>query len=380
MAAKQWVHASVAAFFTISAASAAANQTAAVTDSKVVIHHIGPFTGVLASSNKENLDGARLYFDAVNAKGGVNGRQIVLETLDDKQDAKETARLFKELIEQKKILTLFLPRTTPSTEAVSAIAQEEKIPVFAPQNGGAIVTTPFKRYVFAVRASYQEEVVRAIKLQHSIGARSFAFVTPTDAFGKDAMSGADRAMKELKIQAAAIENFDNRNPDMRQAVTNLLKIKPDVVMIFGANKASSEFIKDYRAAGGYAQFISLSNASNNEFVKALGEYARGSIVMQVMPSPYSPTTRVAREFIALAKDKKASVSYASMQGYISAKALVEGMRRAGKGLTSESLVKGLESFNEFDLGDYTVQFDKDTRLGSVFVDSTIINSTGRFMR
>jgi branched-chain amino acid transport system substrate-binding protein len=370
----------MAAALTLAATGTALAQTAAVTDNRVVIHHIGPLTGVLAGSNKEALDGAKLLFDAVNAKGGVAGRQVVLETIDDKQDPKETVRLYKELIEQRKILTLFMPRTTPSIEATLPISQENAIPMVAPQTGGAAITTPFKKYAFAIRATYQAEVERAIELQHSIGMRRFGFMVASDAFGKDSMIGADRAMQKLGIKPVAVEQIDNRNPDVRKAVETMLQFRPDVVIFITSSKAASDFVKGYKAGGGYAQFISLSNTSNNDYIKGLGDHARGAIVMQVLPSPYSPTTRIAREFNAAVKDKNVPVSYASLQGYISAKVLVEGLRRAGRNLTSESLTRSLESFREFDLGDYVVEFDNDTRLGSTFVEATIISATGRFMR
>jgi ABC-type branched-subunit amino acid transport system substrate-binding protein len=364
----------------LTAHGAALAQTAAVTDNRVVIHHIGPLTGVLAGSNKEALDGAKLYLDLMNAKGGVAGRQVVLETVDDKQDPKETVRLYKELIEQRKILTFFMPRTTPSIEATLPISQENGIPMVAPQTGGAAITAPFKKYAFAIRATYQAEVERAIELQHSIGMRRFGFMVASDAYGKDSMAGADRAMQKLNIKPVAIEQIDNRNPDVRKAVETMLTMRPDVVVMITSSKAASDFVKGYKAGGGYTQFISLSNTSNNDYVKGLGEHSRGAIVMQVFPSPYSPTTRVAREFIAASKDKNIPVSYASLQGYISAKVLVEGLRRAGRNLTSESLTRALESFREFDVGDYIVEFDNDTRLGSTFVEATIISTNGRFMR
>jgi branched-chain amino acid transport system substrate-binding protein len=375
-----FIQLSIAASVWFAACTPALAQTAAVTDKQVTIHHIGPFQSVLGPSNKEVLDGAKLFFDGLNAKGGVAGRQVVLETLDDKQDAKEAARLFKELIDQRKVLTLFMPRTTPSIEATLPIAQEASIPMIAPQTGGTAITTPLKKYAFAIRATYQAEAEKAIELQYSIGVRSFGVVMASDAFGKDVMQGVERAMTQRNIKPVAVEPIDNRNPDVRKAVETMLKTRPEVILLIVSSKAASEFAKAYKAGSGFSQLITLSNNSNNDFVKGLGEQSRGVVVMQVMPSPFSPTTRIAREFLAAAKAKNMSVSYASLQGYISAKVLAEGLRRAGRTLTPESLMRALESFNQYDVGDYIVEFDNDTRLGSTFVEASMISSNGRFMR
>jgi ABC-type branched-subunit amino acid transport system substrate-binding protein len=250
----------------------------------------------------------------------------------------------------------------------------------APQTGGSVITTPFKKYVFAIRATYQAEVERAIEIQHSIGFRRFAFLAATDAFGTDVMKGAERAMAKLNIKPTAVETIDNRKPDISKAMPKILDTRPDAVILVAGTKAAAEFVQAYKAAGGFAQFITLSNNSSADFVTALGQNSRGVIVTQVIPSPFSPTTKIAREFVNLATEKNLRVSYASLQGYISAKVLAEGLRRAGRNLTPESLTRALESFKEFDVGDYVVEFDNDTRLGSTFVEATIISTNGRFMR
>jgi branched-chain amino acid transport system substrate-binding protein len=80
----------------------------------IVIHHIGPLTGSLAASNKESLAGAQLYLDALNARGGVQNRAVRLALLDDAQDPKRAAELLYGLVADRKVMTLLLPRTTPS--------------------------------------------------------------------------------------------------------------------------------------------------------------------------------------------------------------------------------------------------------------------------
>lgn len=346
----------------------------------LVVHHIGPFTGVLASSNTEAMDGARLHLAATNAGGGVAGRPVQLQTLDDGQDPKRSEALLAELVAGKKLLALMMPRTTPSMEAMLPAVAANGIPVIGPQTGASFVNDPPKREVFTLRASYQKEAERAIRQQHSIGVRSFGLLLADDAFGRDTLVGIERVMKELQIQPVAVARLDNRKADVAEPVRVLAAQRPQVVMLVSSAKAAAAFIQAYRALGINSTFISLSNTSNNDYLAALGTQARGAIVMQVMPSPYSAATALAREYTAAAAAQKQPVSYAGLYGFASAKLLVLGLQRAGRDPTPAKLIQALEELGDIDLGGLRLRYGPGDRTGSTFVDSTIITQEGRFMR
>ncbi len=348
--------------------------------SPIVVHHIGPFTGVLAASNKESIDGARLFLDAYNARGGVQGRKVELRTLDDGQDPKRSKELLDQLVAGKTLLALLLPRTTPSMEAMMPGVLQHGVPVVGPQTGGSFVNQPPKREVFTLRASYQKEAESAIRLQHSIGMRRFALLLADDVFGRDTLLGIERTMKELQITPLATAKVDNRKPDVTEAVRSVMAANPQVVLLIVSSKAASDFVKGYRGGGGNATFISLSNTSNNDYVQALGDQARGAIVMQVLPSPFSAATALARDYTAAAGKAKHAPSYAGLYGFATAKLLTLGLAKAGREPTRDSLVQALESLGEVDLGGFRLRYGPGERVGSNYVDSTIITHQGRFMR
>lgn len=364
------------------AALAALASTTARAQDALVVHHIGPLTGVLGPSNLEALAGARLYLDALNARGGVAGRRVQLQTLDDAQDPKRSRELFEALVSQGQPLALMMPRTTPSMEALLDAVQRHGVPVIGPQTGASFINQPPRRELFTLRVSYQKEAEVAIRQQHSIGVRSFGLLLADDAFGRDTLVGISRAMKDLGVEPVATARIDNRKPEVGPAVQALLEKRPQVVMLIVSSKAASDFVKAYRAQAATATFISLSNTSNNDYVQGLGAQARGAIVMQVMPSPFSPTTALAREYSAAAAAAAGSGharSYAAFYGFASAKLLGLGLAKAGREPTRESLVAALESLGEVDLGGFRVRYGPGLREGSSFVDSTIITHEGRFM-
>ena len=365
--------------FTV-AALAAFTAPALRAQEALVVHHIGPFTGVLAASNIEAIDGARLYLNALNSRGGVGGRAVQLQTLDDGQDPKRTREHFEALVAQGRLLALMMPRTTPSMEALLEGVERHGVPVIGPQTGGSFVNQPPRREVFTLRASSQKEAEAAIRQQHSIGVRSFGLLLADDVFGRDTLLGITRTMKELGVEPVVTARVDNRKPEVGPAVQQMLALKPQVVLLIVSSKAASDFVKAYRAAGANATFISLSNTSNKDYIDALGDQVRGAIVMQVMPSPFSGATALARDYAAAAAKAKHGLSYAGLYGYASAKLLTLGLAKAGKEPTRGSLVQALEGLGEVDLGGFRLRYGPGERVGSSYVDSTIITQQGRFMR
>jgi branched-chain amino acid transport system substrate-binding protein len=69
-----------------------------------------------------------------------------------------------------------------------------------------------------------------------------------------------------------------------------------------------------------------------------------------------------------------------MEGYVNAKVLVEGLRRAGPKLTRDGFVRALESMQRVDLGGLMVTYGAGDHTGSEFVELTMIGKDGRFLR
>jgi ABC-type branched-subunit amino acid transport system substrate-binding protein len=346
----------------------------------LVLHHIGPLTGVLAASNQEAIDGARLFLDAFNARGGLRGRAVRLQTLDDAQDPKRALEHFEALVASRQVLALLLPRTTPAMEALLPGVARYGVPVIGPQAGGSFVNRPPRREVFTLRASYQKEAEVAIRQQHATGMRRFGLLLADDAFGRDTLAGIERTFKELGLEATVTARIDNRKPDVTAALQQMLAQRPQVVLLIVSAKAAADFVRGYRAAGAQATFISLSNTSNNDYIKALGDQAAGAIVMQVMPSPFAATTPLTREYAAAAARGQHAVSYAGLYGFATAKLATLALARAGVEPTRASLVRALERLGDVDLGGYPLRYGPGERTGSSYVDPTIITEQGRFRR
>lgn len=337
------------------------------------------YSGPQSAPVKETAGAARAYFDKVNAAGGVNGRKIVLESIDDGYDPKRTVENAKKLIDEKGVLALFLFRGTSNAEALLPVIAEKKTLLFGGVGSSMKMHAPMNRYMFNLRPPVQTEVSSIVTQLASQGIRDLAVIYTDDGFGNDAMAGAKKAFEKLNLKPSAVASIPRGQAEVDAAVAEIMKVSPAATLGFCIPKICATIVKKLRAQGSLTQFFSLSNTSSNAYVAELAEHARGVVVTQVMPYPFDSRDPISREFKQFAKETGIKESYGTMEGYLSARIMTEALKRAGKNPTRESLVTAFESL-KLDLGGFHLAYSPTTRSGSDFVDLTMISKGGKFIR
>ena len=338
-------------------------------------------TGSAAATVAESTQGAALYLDHINAKGGVGGQKVEVVLLDDKFDPKLTLENTKTLIEQKGVIGLFMTRGTPHTQGIIPVLEQHGVPLVGPSTGAIVLHEPVSKYIFNVRAPYQSEVHKAITHLHTLGIQRIGVVQVDDTFGADGLAGAQAGFKANSLQALFVEKFDRAKPDYSAIAPRVAGHQPQAVIFIGTGAAVVDGIKALRAAGVTGQIVTLSNNASGGFVKALGEQARGVVVTQVFPSERSLNHAVIKEAIDLARAKNLSgLTPAMVEGFVSAKVLVEGLKRAGAKPDRARLHAALESIKKWDLGGMELSYSSTDHSGLDFSDLSIIGADGRFKR
>jgi branched-chain amino acid transport system substrate-binding protein len=348
---------------------------------QLLIGQTAGFTGPVGAGVKETTDGAKLYIDAVNAKGGVGGQKIELVSLDDKFDPKLAVENARKLIEEQNVLAMFLTRGTPHTEAIIPLLDKNGVPLVGPSTGAMVLHQPVRKYVFNVRATYQREAEKAVTHLHSMGITRVGIVYADDSFGADGVMGAQKGLTTAKLQPAVLEKFDRSKPDFGPMAPKVYQSNAQAVIMVASGQAVVDGIKAFRAAGSTAQIVTLSNNASGGFVKSLGDNARGVIVTQVFPYERSIAYPMVKEAQELAKAKgQADVSPAMLEGFAAAKVLVEGLRRAGAKPTREKVQAALEGMRKLDIGGLEVSYSPEDHTGLDFADLSIIGTDGKFKR
>lgn len=339
------------------------------------------FTGSVSAGVKENTEGARLYIDAVNARGGVNGQKIELISADDEFNPARTVEVARELITKENVLALFLNRGTPHSQALLPLLAEYKVPLVAPSTGAMVLHQPVNPWVFNVRATYQREAAKAIEHLATIGITRIAVLETDDSFGADSAAGARQGFERTGLQPVLQEKFPRDKPEFGPLAQRVRSAEAQAVLVIGSAGNTANAVQAIRAAGSRAQVVTLSNNASDGFIRLLGEHARGVIVTQVFPNERSVSYALIKEARDLASAKGMDgVSPAMMEGFAAAKVLVEGLRRAGPNPTPSGLRDALEGIRNFDLGGLSVSYGRDNHTGLDFADLSIIDASGKFRR
>lgn len=351
----------------------------AACQAQLLIGQTAGFSGAVAASVKETADGARLYIDAVNAKGGVGGQKIELISLDDKFDPKLAAENARKLIEEQHVVALFLTRGTPHNEAIAPLLDQHGVPLIAPSTGAMTLHQPLRKHIFNVRATYQREAEKAVTHLATIGINRIALVHVDDSFGQDGLAGAQKGMAAAQLTPVVLEKFDRTKPDFSKIAAAVASTQAQAVVLIASGGAVVDGIKAIRAAGSGAQVVTLSNNASGGFIKSLGEHARGVIVTQVFPQSLS--YGLVKEATDMARaGGLTEVSPAMLEGFAAAKVLVEALRRSGGKPSREKIQLALEGLSKFDIGGLEVNFSAKDHTGLDFADLSIITSDGRFRR
>ena len=346
---------------------------------QILVGQTAGFTGTSAVGVKEITDGALLYIDTINARGGVNGQKIELIQLDDKFDPKLAAENARALIEQRNVVAMFLNRGTPHTEAIIPVLDQHGVALIGPSTGAMVLHQPVKKHVFNVRATYQREAERAVMHLVTIGIDRIAVVHVDDSFGNDILVGAQRGLEQAKLKPVLVEKYDRSKPDFSTIAPALARSNAQAVVLIASGVAAADAVKAFRAAGSMAQIVTQSNNASAGFVKSLGEHARGVVVSQVFPQ--SLTYPLVKEAADMARAKGLTeVTPAMLEGFAAAKVLVEGLRRAGDKPTRARVQAALENLSKFDIGGLEVNFSTKDHSGLDFADLSIITSDGKFRR
>jgi len=352
-----------------------------VTPTSILIGQSAAFTGPASELGNEMRAGANAYFRYVNANGGVNGRKIELRSLDDGYEGDRAAANTKKLIDDG-VFLLFGYVGTPTSNASKPIFTAARVPFVGPFTGAESLRNPLNRYVFNIRASYFDETEKIVGQLTGQTLGKIAVFYQNDDYGKAGLAGVERAMAKRNLKIVATGTVERNTVDVAAAVQAIGKADAQAVVMICAYKSCAAFIKAMRAAGYSPQFINVSFVGSKALAKEAGVDGRGVGISQVMPFPWNLSAPIVKEYQQLleAATGKQDYSFTSLEGFIAAKVLVEGLRRTGADLTRERFIAAMEKMKDVDLGGYTVNFSPTDHNGSKFVELTVIGKDERFLR
>ncbi|MDO8456024.1 MAG: ABC transporter substrate-binding protein [Burkholderiaceae bacterium] len=355
------------------------NLASAQNANRIILGQSAAFTGPAAQLGIQFHQGAKVWFDQLNARGGVGGKTIEIKKLDDGYEPDRCAANTRQLIDEG-VFALFGYIGTPTSLAALPMVKAEQVPFIAPFTGAMGLRDPYNKNVFHMRASYNDETALIVKQLTHLGLKKIAVFYQNDAYGKAGLDGVTLALGAQNLKPVAIATVERNTVNVDAAVKTLVAAAPDAVVQISAYKSCAAFIRASRKAGYGGTFYNVSFVGTQALADELGKEGAGVVVSQVVPSPYNAARPITREFVEAIKKAggDAQANFSSMEGYLAAKMFSEGLRLAGgKVATREGLVHGLESIGKQSLGGFEMSLSSSHHVASSFVELSMLVGDGR---
>ena len=340
-----------------------------------------PLSGPNAGAGQEGLLVLNAYFESINRAGGIGGRRLSLQALDDEFNPKRAAENAT-LLAASKAVAVFNCWGTSSCSAMMPIITKAGLPMVAGIAGGGPMRDKPGRYAFNIRATTSAEIARMVAQMKTVGQTSIALITQNDPFGKSGLAAAQAVLAAAQIKPVAelaVEGDGSNVPTVVEALHKLPQLNGAILV--AAPPATVKLIPAARQAGLMVQFYNLAAQANRKVAADLGPHTAGVVFTTLVPSPWKEGIPVVKEYqqIVEASTGKREFSYLGLEIFINARLLVEGLRKAGRNPQRESLVSALEDMGPRQFGPLNIDYGSGGRKGAGYVGLTIIDRAGRFV-
>ena len=348
----RFLRATLCAFLTVAlGASLALAVTPGISDNSILIGSCSALDGPAHFLGRQTVLGASAYLHMVNDDGGVFGRKIQLQAFDDSYDPDRATACFKRMTKEG-VFALGFFVGTPTAKVYVPLAEEEKIPVVGLFTGAQLLYEPLKHEIINVRASYYDETREQVDKLWEVNIRKIGVIYQDDPFGKAVLDGVKLALQKHNATPAGLGTFTRNSVDIAAGLKEVMAARPQAVIIAGPYAPAAAIVRQAHSDGWKPQFLTVSFVGTEEFIREAGPDADGTIITQVMP-PYDridyPTVAEYRKCLAKYSPGEAP-TFVSLEGFVDAMVLVEGLKRAGKDLTRERFIAGIESIREMNAG------------------------------
>lgn len=355
-------------------------QEGGISGKTVSIGCSASLTGPLAGFGQDIKQGAEAALAQINSRGGINGRTLQLNMMDDGYVPQRTTDNVKQMIGQNSVFALLSCVGTPNNTAILPLIDEAGIPYVAPFTGASSLRKG-SRNVFHVRASYTDEVRRLVQRLAGMGLKDIGVVYLDNGYGREMLEDATRSFTELNIKPSVQVALSTDGKNLPEVLAKVADVRPTAVLLATAGAASVGLVRGLKTAMPGLLLAGVSVTLTNDGLKQLGDAGSGIAVTMVMPDPNRAKLQVVRDYQAAMRAKGATeFSQVSLEAYVNTRVLAEGLERAGSDPSRAKLRTALAGIRNWDMGGFVVDYSGQAPyVGSRFVDLGVLNGSGRFL-
>ncbi|APV50194.1 hypothetical protein BWI17_11160 [Betaproteobacteria bacterium GR16-43] len=361
--------------------SAALAAVPGVADKEILIGQDVDLSGTIAVRMRPLVQAADAYLEKVNKAGGVHGRKITVLRLDSGNKPERTRENVKALVEDKHVFAMWGISGTGNVAAALPYVAERGVPLIGSTSGADPFYSVTHPMLFNLKAGYNDEIRRTTAHLKVIFVQRLGLIYIDNGFGREVLKSALAAAKDNGIDVVATAGFKEDGSDIQKAVDEVAKQSPAALYLLSLSGPAPKVVDAYLKTGKPTQIFALSIVAPDALFKSLGPKSRGITVTQIVPFPWDRSVPIVKEYQDLMRSKGVEeFSHAGMEGYLLAKALVEGLRDSGRNPTRASVVTAFEAMKDRDLGGMKLSFSPQNHNGTGFVDLNMIGKDGRLVR
>ena len=352
-----------------------------VSDGRILFGQSAALSGPAKELGRNMRLGILSAFDEVNATGGVNGRLLELQSLDDAYEPEDAIVMTRHLIEQEEVFALIGAVGTPTSRSATPIARNAGVPYIAPFTGAAFLRDDEWDNIINLRASYNQETEEMVaRLTSDLGISRIGVMYQNDSFGRAGFRGVVGALDRRDMEPTSIGIYPRNTTAVKTALLDLRQGDPEAVIMIGAYEPVARLILWARRTSMDAVFMTVSFVGSNALAQELGPGGAGVLVTQVVPFPEDDSLPVVNAYLdALANhDPNAEPGFVSLEGYLAGRLVINALEQCGDEVDRSCLLEQLVGRGDLDIDGFSLQFGEGDNQGSDEVFLTVIGSDGQY--
>jgi ABC-type branched-subunit amino acid transport system substrate-binding protein len=355
-------------------------QDAGISSKSLTIGCSASLTGPLAGFGRDIKQGAEAALAQINARGGIHGRMVQLQILDDGYVPQRTTENVQQMISQGSAFALLSCVGTPNNAGILPMVEDAGIPYVAPFTGASSLRKG-ARNVFHVRASYTDEVRRLVQRLAGMGLKDIGVVYLDNAYGREMLEDSTRFLAEQGLKPLVQVALATDGKNLSDVLAKVGQARPAAVLLATAGAVSVELVRGLKTNNPGVLMAGLSVTLTSEGLKQLGDAGSGLALTMVMPDPTRAKTALVRDYQAAMRARGIQeFNLGTLESYTNTRVLAEGLERAGADPTRSKLRTALAGIRNLDLGGLVIDYSGQAPyVGSRFVDMGVLNGAGRFV-
>ena len=355
-------------------------QDAGISRKSLTIGCSASLSGPLAGFGRDIKQGAEAALAQINARGGIHGRMVQLQILDDGYVPQRTTENVQQMISQGSAFALMSCVGTPNNAGILPMIEDAGIPYVAPFTGASSLRKG-ARNVFHVRASYTDEVRRLVQRLAGMGLKDIGVVYLDNAYGREMLEDSTRFLAEQGLKPLVQVALATDGKNLSDVLAKVGQARPAAVLLATAGAVSVELVRGLKTNNPGVLMAGLSVTLTSEGLKQLGDAGSGLALTMVMPDPTRAKTALVRDYQAAMRARGVQeFNLGTLESYTNTRVLAEGLERAGADPTRSKLRTALAGIRNLDLGGLVIDYSGQAPyVGSRFVDMGVLNGAGRFV-